>query len=81
MLEHPVRRYASIALKKRNTTTDSSLTARQFRIFVVCCFVSSLKHWGHLLEKGWPLGSLVCDFFFCFCHFPMLCPGSGVELD
>ena len=26
---------------------------------------------GHLLGKGWPLGSLVCDVFLCYCHFPM----------
>ena len=28
---------------------------------------------GHLLGKGWPLGSLVCDVFLCFCHFPCRC--------
>ena len=25
---------------------------------------------------GYPLGSLVCDVFLCFCHFPMWCPGQ-----
>ena len=25
--------------------------------------------------------ALVCDFKLCFCHFPMLYPGSGVVLD
>ena len=46
-----------------------------------CCLVCSLQPCGHLLGKGWPLGSLVCDVFLCFCHFPMWCPGSGVVLD
>ena len=26
-------------------------------------------------------GALVCDVFLCFCHFPIWCPGSGVEHD
>ena len=30
--------------------------------------------------RCWPLGSLVCGVFFCFCCFPTLCPGSGVVL-
>ena len=38
-------------------------------------------HCGHLKGKGLPVGSLVCDVFLCFCHFPMWCPGSGVVLD
>ena len=24
---------------------------------------------------------LVCGVWLCFCHFPVWCPGSGVELD
>ena len=40
---------------------DSSLSHCHF------CF---LKPGGHLLGKGGPLGSLVCDVFLCFCHFP-----------
>ena len=24
---------------------------------------------GHLLGKGWPLGSPVCDVFLCICYF------------
>ena len=40
-----------------------------------------LQPCGHLLGKGWRLGSLVCDVFLCFCHFPTWCPGSGVVLD
>ena len=35
---------------------------------------------GHLLGKGLPHGSLVCDVFLCFCHFLIWCPGSGVVL-
>ena len=46
-----------------------------------CCLVCSLQPCDHLLGKGKPLGSLVFDVFFCFCHFPMWCPGSGVFLD
>ena len=45
------------------------------------CLVCSLQHCGHLLGKGWPLGSLVCYVFLCFCHFHILCPGSDEVLD
>ena len=31
---------------------------------------------GHLLGKGLRLATFVSDVFF---HFPILCPGSGVE--
>ena len=27
--------------------------------------------------RGWPLGSLVCGVFLCFCCFPMWCPVSS----
>ena len=46
-----------------------------------CCLVCSLQPWGYLLGKSWYHGCLVCDVFFCYCHFPMLCPVSGVVLD
>ena len=46
-----------------------------------CFFVYALQPCGHLLGKGWPLGSLVCYVLLCFCYFPMWCPGSGVLLD
>ena len=46
-----------------------------------CFLVCSLQPCGHLLGKGWPRGSLICDVLLCFCHFPMWCPGSGVVLD
>ena len=36
---------------------------------------------GPLLGKGRPLGSLYVMFYYVFCHFPMWCPVSGVELD
>ena len=55
-----------------------------FVIFVFCllrCLVCPLQPCGHLLGKGWPLGSLECDVFLCFSHFPMCCPGSGLVLD
>ena len=46
------------------------------------CRVCFLQPCGHLLGKGWPLGSLVCDVpCVVFFHFPILCPGSGVVLD
>ena len=43
-----------------------------------CIFMQSC---GHLLGKGWPLGSLVCEALLRFRHFPMWCPWSGVVLD
>ena len=46
-----------------------------------CFLVCSLQPCGHLLGKGCPLCSLVCDVFLCLCHFPMMCPESGVVLD
>ena len=33
---------------------------------LACFLVCSLQPCGHLLAKGWPLGSLVCDVFFTF---------------
>ena len=45
--------------------------------FLVCV----LQPCGHLLGKGWPLGSHVCDVWLCFCHFFILCPMSGVMLN
>ena len=42
-------------------------------IYVSCmpCFlVCSLQTCGHLLGKGWPLGSIVCDVFLYFVTFP-----------
>ena len=44
-----------------------------FVIYVSClsCFlVCSLQPCGHLLGKGLPLVSLVCDVFLCFDTFP-----------
>ena len=41
-------------------------------------FIAAL--WS-LAGKGLAFGSLVCDVFLCYCHFPMWCPGSGVVLD
>ena len=32
-------------------------------------------------ERADFLGSLVCDSFLYFCHFLILCPGSGVVVD
>ena len=55
-----------------------------FVIYVAClsyCLVCKLQPSGNLLETGWPLDSLVCDVFLCFCHFPIYCSGSGVVHD
>ena len=54
-----------------------------FIIYVLClsCFcVCSVLPYGHLMGKGWPLGSLVCDFIV-FLSFPMWCSGPGMVLD
>ena len=37
-----------------------------------CCHVSLLQPCCHLLGKGSPLGSLVCDVFLCFRPFGVL---------
>ena len=50
-------------------------------IMCLACHVFFLQSCGHLLGKGWPLGSLVCDVSLCLYHLPTLCPGSCVELD
>ena len=50
-------------------------------LFVICVPCLSLQPCGHLMGKCRPLGSLVCDVFSCFCHFPLWCPGSGVVFD
>ena len=39
------------------------------------CLVCFLQPCGHLLGKGWPLGSLVRHVYLRFCHFPIWCPG------
>ena len=33
------------------------------------CFFCVFQPCGHLLGKGWPIGSPVRDFLLCFCHF------------
>ena len=48
-----------------------------FVIYVSClsCFLNiscSLHPFGHLLGKGWPLGSLVCDFYCVFVTFRVM---------
>ena len=56
-------------------------------LYVICvlslsyCLVCLLQPCCHLLGKGEPLGSLVCDVFLYFCHFPIRCSGSGLVLD
>ena len=43
-------------------------------VMLSCLFI---EPFGHLLGKGWPLGSLV----WFFCYFPIWCPGSGMVFD
>ena len=45
------------------------------------CRVCFLQPCGHLLGKGWPLGSCVCDVFLCFCRFPVRCPVLRCRID
>ena len=47
-------------------------------VMLSCLFIVALRSPA---RKGWSHGSLVCDVFLCFCHFPMWCPGSGMVLD
>ena len=42
-------------------------------MFLSYCIVCSLQPSGHVLRKGCPLGSLVCDVFLCFCHCAIWC--------
>ena len=68
------------AVKDVNSFTERSKTVLllwiSFVIYVsglslLYCVVSSLQPFDRLLEKGWPLGSLVCDVYLCFCDFPI----------
>ena len=43
-------------------------------VSVHCCLFVTCRERADLL-------ALVCDVLFCFCHFPMWYPGSGVVLD
>ena len=63
----------SLGLESSTLPLSSLMFVMLLYLFIAAC--------GHLLGKGWPLGSLVCDVFLCFCHFPVWCPGSGVVLD
>ena len=38
--------------------------------FLLCSLVCSMQPCDHLLGKGGPLGSLVCDVFLCFITLP-----------
>ena len=53
-------------------------------VFCVLCFscflICSLLPCGHLLGKGWPLGSCWWCLLY-FCYFLMWYPGLGVVLD
>ena len=48
-------------------------------VFVMLSCLFDVALWSPAW-KGLPVGSLVCDVFLWFCHFPMWCPGSGVVL-
>ena len=52
-----------------------------FCVLCSSCFcVCSLLSFGHLLGKGWPLGSC-CWCLLYLCYFPMWYPVSGMVLD
>ena len=50
-------------------------------LLLLYCLVCVMQPCGHLLGKGWLLGSLVYDVFLRICHFPIWYPGSSVLLD
>ena len=74
---------------KPSSKYSTDLSKAVFLLWIICvinvlclsCFrVCLLLLCGHLLGKGWPLGScLWC--LIVFYHFPMWYPGSGVVLD
>ena len=49
-------------------------------LMCLACHAYLLQPCGHLLGKGWPLGSLVCDVFLLFLSLShtIPCPGSCV---
>ena len=47
-----------------------------FMLSLLCCIVYSLQPCDHLLEKDWPLGSLVCCVSLVFVTFPYGVPGQ-----
>ena len=66
---------------KGNIFTDcSKLVILLWIIFYYLCFVLmdclviSLQPWCHLVGKGWPPGSLVCDVFLCLLSISQLVP-------
>ena len=44
---------------------------------LLCYLVCFLQHFGHLLGKGWPLISLVCDVFIVLSHSHMVSRYKG----
>ena len=80
-LEFHIRNKAEVGTVKHvkpssNVLTDHSkavLLRGLWILFVICVLdvcllyslVCSLQPCGHLLGKGWPLGSIVCDAFLC----------------
>ena len=50
-------------------------------MFIFCCLVCSQQPCDHVLWKGYPLASLVCCVFLCFCYFPIWCSGSSNVLN
>ena len=65
--------------------TDRSKAALLLWIICVIYFLClSCFKVSHLFITCWEradLLALVCGVQFCFCHFPMWYPGSGVVLD
>ena len=50
-------------------------------LICLVCHVCFLQPYGHLLGKGWPPGSLVCNVFLSLCHQLIPCPWSCVVSD
>ena len=84
---HQERAVTQDGIRPYRPVPDSRKTAFVICVSCLsCCLVCSLQPCGHLLGKGWPLGSSVCDVFYvilgqvCYliasipalCHLPFL---------
>ena len=55
-----------------------------FLLFMFCVCHAFLSVRCGLVVTCWKranLLALLCVMFYCFCHFPVWCPGSGVVLE
>ena len=56
--------------------SSSFLTRRSKAVLLLWIDLLSLPY-SRSLVVACPIGSVVCYVFFCFCNFPIWCPGSG----